>query len=142
MWMRTLVLMGLCGGLCGCQTGPEPIKLLPRPADGQPLPLAEQLQRCRVQAMAATEAFYLDQWQNVEDQARALESAARTLPQAPDATAEQKTRLAEPAQQLATFAQQLASAAKAADVGKVNAALQQLHLHIRNLQAQKHDPAK
>src|SRR5262245_45498922 len=76
---RVIVLAALA--LAGCQISPEPQRSLqPLPVDGPVLTYNEIVQRARSQAMLATEAFYVDQWAEVERAAISLEDTARYLP--------------------------------------------------------------
>ena len=69
----------------GCQLPPERLPLKPLVDEGPPGPYAEMLLRARLQAAAATDAFYVDRWADLEDAARGLEQTARFLIKCTDA---------------------------------------------------------
>src|SRR5438105_11853582 len=77
-----IALLGL--GVLGCQTPPERLTVQPLAEDGQPAPFFDLLNRARGQALAATEASYVDNWGGVEDGARSLRETARLLQAAQD----------------------------------------------------------
>src|SRR5262249_56681651 len=89
--------------------------------------------RRRLQAGSATEAFYVDRWNDLEDSARALKESAGMLAKASEVPAKHKDKLAASAAELAKDADQLREAAKAQDVKKTNEILQRIHLKVREL---------
>ena len=137
---RALAVSFLLLGLVGCQLPPERAALRPLPEDGppQPLPYAELLTRARFQATAATEAFYVNRWADLEDTARGLQQTARYLVKAEDVPPTLKGKLADLAADLGKEAQQLRTAAKNKDVDETNKVLQRLHRKVRELRL---DPA-
>jgi hypothetical protein len=127
---RALLLLLL---LAGCQLPGEraPLRLLPE--DGPPLPFAELLTRARAQATAATEAFYVNKWSDLEEAAKGLVQTARFLDKATDVPAKHTDTLPVVAGDLRKDAAALQEAAKAQDVKKSGDLLQQIHLKIREL---------
>jgi hypothetical protein len=117
----------------GCQLPPERAPLQPLPENSQPLPYAELLTRARLQATAATEAFYVNRWTDLEEVARNLEQTGRFLGKATEVPAKHKDKLATEAEALTKEASQLREAAKAQDATKVNAIMQRVNLKIRDL---------
>lgn len=117
----------------GCQLPAERTPLRPLPEDSPPLPYSELLTRARAQASAATEAFYVNRWGDVEDAARGLDQTARFLKKASDVPAAHRDRLAAEADALATEAQKLIAAARAQDAQGVNDVMQRLNLKVREL---------
>ena len=93
--------------LAGCQSSPTRAPLQPLPEDSQPIPYAELLTRARLQSSAATEAFYVSRWSDLEDAARALEQTGRFLPKAIEVPAKRKDTLVAQAKDLETEAGRL-----------------------------------
>src|SRR5947209_399838 len=79
--------------LTGCVCPPEKLPLQPVPENGN-LGYADVVQRLRLQAGTATEAFYLNKWAALEESARNLEQTARMLVMTTDVPGRQKERLA------------------------------------------------
>jgi hypothetical protein len=132
--MKRIVCVALLIVAAGsCQAPPE--RAAPRllPEDGPPLPYAELLTRARAQASVATEAFYVNNWTELEETARGLDQTARYLARATDVPAKQRDMLPVLAGDLGKDAAALREAAAAKDVDKANAALQRLHVKIREL---------
>lgn len=117
----------------GCQLPAERTPLKPLPEDSPPVPYSELLTRARSQASAATEAFYVNRWGDVEDAARGLEQTARFLKKASDVPAVQRDRLVTEADALAAEAQKLQAAARNHDADGVNGVMQRLNLKVREL---------
>jgi hypothetical protein len=118
--------------LLGCRAV-ERATLQPLPEVTTPLPFADLVARARLQAMSANEAFYIDQWGEVDAAARGIEQSARFLKQA---TAVPPTRTGDyvaRADALAREASRLGEAARARDANGVSAALQRIHTLVREL---------
>src|SRR5262249_43393738 len=99
----------------GCQTAPEQIKIPPLPAEGQPVTYSDVVQRARVLATTATEAFYIDKWGEVESAALGLEQTALYLPKSSDIPAARRASMDAQMQSLVREAQELRDAAKKSD---------------------------
>lgn len=119
--------------IAGCQLPPERMPLQPLPENAAPLPYAELLTRARMEATAATEAFYVSRWVELEDAARGLEQTARFLPKAVEVPAKSKDRLTARAKELEAEAGKLRDAAKAQQVRDTNEILQRINLKVREL---------
>ena len=119
--------------LVGCQLPPERVPLKPLPEDGPPQPYADLVGRARAQATAANEAFYINNWPDLEDAAKGLEVTARVLAQAADVPPTHKDTLPIEAGDLAKEAAKLREAAKAQDVRQATEVLQRLNLKVREL---------
>jgi hypothetical protein len=89
--------------------------------------------RAKVQAGAALEAFYTDNWLEIEQMAQVLEQTARHLPNSTEQPARVKKLLANDAETLRKQAGRLLDAAKSKNVQATNETLQQIHLTIRGL---------
>jgi hypothetical protein len=117
----------------GCQLPSELIPVQPIPDNGKVLDYAAVVQRARLQATAATEAFYVDRWNDLEDTARALEQTGLLLTKAAQVPEKHKAQLGANAMELVKEAAQLREAAKAKDVKRSNESLQRIHLKVREM---------
>jgi hypothetical protein len=121
----------------GCALPPErlPLKLLPE--NSPPLPYSELLTRARLQASAATEAFYMNRWGDLEDSAKGLEQTARFLPKATEVPATHKDKVGAEGAALEKEAKQLLALAKAQDVNRATEVMQRINLQVRELRLDK-----
>ena len=136
--LRLLLVGGVAAVLCGCQLPADRAALRPLPDEVQPLPYAELLTRARAQASIATEAFYVNRWNDLEEAAHGLEQTARYLPKAEDVPPANKDVLVVVSGDLGKEAVTLREAAKAQDVKKTNDILQRVHLKVRELRLDRH----
>jgi hypothetical protein len=116
-----------------CQLPAERVPVRMLPEDSPPLPYAELLTRARLQSSSATEAFYVDQWADVEEAARGLSQTARFMNKAIEVPDARKKTLTTDAEELQKAAIKLTAAAKAKDAKECNVALQQITLSVRKL---------
>jgi hypothetical protein len=133
---RSLLTGLVLASLFGCRAAAERAVIQPLPDDAPPQAFIDLLSRARLQAMAANEAFYIDQWNDIDDAARSLDQSARFLHQAKDVPTNRKASLDSRADQLAVQATQLRTAAKNRDVPQTNATLQRIHMIIRELRSE------
>jgi hypothetical protein len=119
--------------LAGCQLPPEQVPLKPLPEHGPPQAYGDIVNRARVQATAANEAFYVNKWADLEDAAKGLEQTAAYLTKAADIPAKHKDLLAGTVNNLVKETKLLREAAKAQDVGQANEILQRINLKVREL---------
>lgn len=133
--MQRFLLPGLLPILfvLGCCSTPDRDALRLMPEDNKTHTYAELYQRARTQVSLATEAFYTNDWFDLEDSARALNQTANFLPKATEIPAKIKNDLPKNAGELSQQALQLRKAARAKKVDEVNATLQTIHLKIRNM---------
>lgn len=133
--MRCTLLLGLSVLLLvGCQAADERAALNPLPENrAGVVTYAELLIRARQQTRIATEAFYVDNWLDLEDAASALQQTARLLPKATDVPESHKDTLVDHSRQLGEEAVKLEQAAKKKISEDTNKALQQLNLKVRQL---------
>ena len=103
------------------------------PEDGPPQAYADLVARARAQATAANEAFYINNWPDLEDAAKGLELTARVLGKAADVPAKHKNTLPIEAGDLGKDALKLREAAKVQDVRQATETLQRIHLKVREL---------
>lgn len=129
------VLIGAIGlSVTGCLSPPERLEMPPAPLDAADFSLQDALIRARFQASAATDAFYIDNWQALETAASTLEATARSLGSAKDIPVDQRAEIEREANELASYAQGLGEAARAKDVESATEGLQQIALRLRTLQ--------
>src|SRR5947209_377920 len=133
---RQLLAVGLAA-LCGCQLPADRAALRPLPDEVQPVPYAELLTRARAQAANATEAFYVNRWNDLEEAAHGLETTARYFPRAEDVPATNRDSLGVVSADLGKEAVSLREAAKAQDVKKTNEVLRVVNLKIRELRLER-----
>lgn len=131
-WFPVVVLLALAG----CLATPERLPLQPLPEKEQVLDYREIVLRARLYALAANEAFYVNQWADIDEAARNLDQAARLLVKASDVPPGHKDKLEAYAAELTKEAGQLRKAAKAQDVQRTNDLLQRIHLKIRDMRAE------
>jgi hypothetical protein len=119
----------------GCITTPEPNRppIQPLPADGAAMSYKEVMIRARALASTANEAFYIDQWAEVEKAAANLEETAQYIPRSTEIPVARKVSLEARSQDLVKAAQSLRSAAKAKDEKKTNETMQRINLLVREL---------
>lgn len=127
-----LLALGMVLSL-GCATTSERLALKPLPEDGAPPPYAEMLLRARQQANLANEAFYINNWTEMDEAAKGLEQTARLLPRSTDVPVKQKDILPVVSGDLAKEAGVLREAIKTQDVKKSNESMQRIHLKVREL---------
>jgi hypothetical protein len=130
---RTAVCFALLIALNSCQLPAERMPIRQLPEDSPPLPYPELLTRARLQSSAATEAFYVNQWADLEEHARGLTQTARFMNKATEVPEVRKKTLVTDADELSKTAAKLTSAAKAKDEKQANQALQQINLLVRKL---------
>jgi hypothetical protein len=138
---RTVCLVLLLLGAGSCQLPPERAPIRPLPEDTPPLPYAELLTRARLQSSTANEAFYVDQWADLEETAKGLAQTARFLNKAVEVPKAKRESLPKDAEELGKAAGELASAAKDKDVKKSTAALQQITILVRKLRPEDAEEA-
>jgi hypothetical protein len=119
--------------VAGCVTPAERVPLKPLGADAPPQPYLDLVNRARVQATAANEAFFVDSWRDLEEFAKGLEQTARFLPRGLEIPANHKDRIAAEAGSLEKEARQLQEAARAQNVKQTNEIMQRINLMVRQL---------
>jgi hypothetical protein len=132
--MRRIMLVVLSLTLVtGCQSHPEPVPVPPVLKADRPENFAVLVNNARLVAMAATEAFYVDNWSGLEENAKRLEAIVAQMPLAPDLTEPQRKDLVPPTQALILDARALAQSARDRNARQVNGLLQRLHSGVRLL---------
>jgi hypothetical protein len=122
--------------LAGCVMPAERVPLKPLGEDAPPQPYGDLLNRARVQATAATEAFYVNGWNDLEEFAKGLEQTARFLPKATEVPARLKDKLPAQASELEKEAHQLRDAARTQNVKLTNEIMQRINLQVRQLRVE------
>jgi hypothetical protein len=107
------------------------------PENGPPEAYNDLITRARLQATAANESFYVNNWVDLEDAAKGLEQTARYLPKASEVPAQHKDKLPTEADSLTKNAVQLREAAKGHDVKQATELLQRINLQVRELRPDK-----
>jgi hypothetical protein len=130
---RTVVCFTLLMALNSCQLPAERMPIRQLPEDSPPLPYAELLTRARLQSSAATEAFYINQWADLEEHARGLTQTARFMNKAIEVPDTRKKTLVADADELSKTAAKLTAAAKGKNEKQANEALQQINFLVRKL---------
>ena len=122
----------------GCTLPPEQVPLKPLPDDGPPQTYTDVVARARVQATAANEAFYINNWSDLEEAARGLEQTVRFLGKASDVPGNHKDTLVGETGSLGTESAKLREAAKNHDTKQATESLQRINLQIRALRPSDH----
>src|SRR5262245_9004931 len=132
---RVLLCAATLMALVSCQNGPETrtAPLTPLPEKVTPIPYGRLLERARTQTKQATEAFYVDNWSDLEDAARGLEQTAQYLVKAEDVPAKHKDTLATTSGDLGRLAKGLEEAAKKKDVKATTDVLTKLQVAVREM---------
>ena len=131
---RTLCCAALLLALTSC-VAPEQrsAPLAPLPEKIQPMPYGRLLERARSQAKAATEAFYVDNWADLEESARGLEQIALYLVKAEDVPGKHADTIKTTSADLGKNAKLLREAAAAKDVKKTTDVLTKIQLQVREM---------
>jgi Skp family chaperone for outer membrane proteins len=131
---RAIATAGLFLVVAGCQLSPEARRTMPPlPSEPHALSYRDAVQRARQQAAQATEAFYIDQWTDVDAAAQGLEETARYLTRTRDIPAHQQMVLAIRSEDLAKAAQTLREAVKSRDERRTTEVMQRINLLVRQL---------
>jgi hypothetical protein len=132
---RTLLFSASLLALAACQVAPDQRAALPPPLPDKvtPQPYGQLLQRARAQASRATEAFYVDNWAELEDACRGLEQTAQYLAKAEDVPTKHRDTLTAYSGDLGKQAKSLRDAATAKDVKKTTDLLSRIHAKVREM---------
>jgi hypothetical protein len=131
--VKRLLALALFVTVVGCRLPEEREGLKPLPEKGTVLPYQDMFNRAKAQAGAARDAFYVDNWLEIEQMAQVLEQTARHLPNSSEQPNNVKKTLAKEAESLRTQAFSLREAAKSKNVQTANETLRQIDLTIRGL---------
>jgi hypothetical protein len=135
--MSRIALAAVLFTLIGCQLPSERPAPPPLLEDSPPLTYSELLTRARQQASAATDAFYINRWGDLQEDAKGLEQTARFLKRATDVPASHASKLEGEAEELRADASRLLESARNQDVNKTNEAMQRINMKVRELRADK-----
>ena len=118
----------------GCAIAEERQALVaPLPEDSVPQPYVKLLRRARAQALAVTDALYVDDWDEADAAAKGLEQTARFLNKATEVPAKQKDNLPVISGDLGKEAGTLRELVKGHDSKKADEVMQRINLKIREL---------
>jgi hypothetical protein len=131
--MKRLPALLLAIVTVGCCLPSERESLKPLPEEPKFFTYQEILNRARLQASAALEAFYIDSWMDLEQAAKVLEQTARFLPRTTEQPDHLKKVLVAESDHLREEAVRLGEAARGKNVQAANTSLQTIHLVIRTL---------
>jgi hypothetical protein len=137
-----LIVFAVALAAAGCVTPAErQAALRPLPEDGVPLPYASLLNRAREQANLLTEAFHINNWEEMDEAAKGMVQTCRYLSSATDVPPAQKDALPGVADILSKEAGSLREAIKIQDmnerVDKSNEILRRISLKVRELRLDK-----
>jgi hypothetical protein len=132
---RTFPIVAVLLGLAGCAAPETQRAALPPPLPDKvtPLPYSTLLERSRAQVKKATEAFYVDNWTDLDEAARGLEQTAQYLAKAEDVPAKHKDTLVTASADLGKLAGSLRKAAGDKDVKKTTDVLTKIQLQVREM---------
>jgi hypothetical protein len=131
--MKRMLLIGaLTLPILAC-TAPGDRAALPPllPDKVTPLPYSQLHQRALALVSRANDAFYLNNWGDLEEAARGLEQTAQYLARAEDVPAKHKDTLATLSADLGKLSKSLREAATVRDVKKTEELMSQLHRKVR-----------
>ncbi len=133
---RLLLVLAVLGPLAGC-VAPEDrrAQLPPIEQEVGAKSYAELLRYARSYASKANDAFYENNWCEVEQAAKSLEKTATYLNEASEVPPRVKDRVKELAGDLRTEAVNLREAAMKKDTDAVNKAMQRVNLKVREMRA-------
>jgi hypothetical protein len=133
--MKRMVLLGaLTLPVLSCAVPPDRAPLPPLlPDKVTPLPYAGLLLRARALVSRANDAFYVDNWGDLDEAARGLEQTAHYLAKAEDVPAKHKDTLATLSSDLGKLAKSLSEAATVKDVKKSTDLIAKLSAKVREM---------
>jgi hypothetical protein len=131
---RVLLIGAMLLSALSCQAPGDRASLPPLlPDKVTPLPYSQLLTRARAQVARANDAFYVDNWPELEDSARGLEQTAQYLTKADDVPSKHKDTLITVSADLGKLAKELNTAASVKDVKKTTEVLQRLNSKVREM---------
>lgn len=131
---RMMIWVAILAALASCQSGPDQrTPLPPLPEKISPMPYARLLERARSLSKQATEAFYVDNWGDLEEAARGLEQTAQYLIKAEDVPGKHRDTLSTMSADLGKLSKELREAAVAKDVKKTTDILTKIQVQVREM---------
>ncbi len=119
--------------LAGCQSMQETQSLVPLPENAPAQPYSELVTRARSQALAATESFYLNKWQDLEEVSKVLSQTARFMERATGIPAARQQQISATAAEITQECSKLATLAKSKDEAATQLCLQKIQIKVREL---------
>jgi hypothetical protein len=135
MMKRILMCCLLAASLTGCRVPPERDAFTPLPENGAGFSYGELLSRLHAQASAATDAFFVDAWVEMEAAARGIAQTSRFLAKVIDAPEHLRPTLVENCANLRKEAIRLSDASQSKNVAVATESLQRITLQVRQLKA-------
>lgn len=132
--MRIVLIALMFLTIMGCQSPQEraaSVQILPETGPVPPYP--ELLSRARNQATFATEAFFVNNWKELEEAAKSLEQTSRLMVKSPEIPDSLKAMMQEVSSDLNQEAVKLKEAASTKNEAASTQCLQKIHLKIREL---------
>ena len=133
--VRFTLFLALLAGVVGCASTDRVAPVFV-PDNGATTDYAEFLPKLRILAWRATEAFYRDRWDELDDAAITLEKAVRTLKQTRNVPARLVAELAGNCDRLLVECDQLRAASTEKSPDKASERLQKIHVLIRELRSE------
>jgi len=119
----------------GCSSS-EKIAPVVLPEEGASTDYVDFLPKLRTLAWRATEAFYRDRWDELDDAAQSLERAVKVLKQSKNVPPRVQGELATRCEKLTAECGQLREACRTRAVNGASEHLQQIHILIRELRSE------
>lgn len=131
---RILFALVFVVGVVACKLPEEKTTPALPALEGQ-LQFKDLIQRAEAEVTVAIEAFFVDQYNEVELAGQGLKATARFLPRAQDVPASIQPLLALEAEKIGEEAQLVSDAARNKDAKALTPLLGRLHLRIRSLKS-------
>lgn len=133
--MFRIIVLSLLGLSLGCTTT-DRITTVAIPEDGTAVDYAEFLPRLRTLAWRATEAYYRDRWDELDEAVVTLERAVKVLAQAKNVPARVQPELSTRCQNLIAECSRVHDAATTRSESAASDHLQKIHVLIRELRSE------
>jgi len=130
---RIVTISAMLLVLVSCTAAPERERFAPLPDTVTPQPYGRLLERARALASQATDSYYLNDWEKVEQAAEGLAQTANYLSKATDVPPRHADTIKVTSTDLGKLASQLQGAARAKDVKKTNDAMGLINAKVREM---------
>jgi hypothetical protein len=111
----------------------ESQSLIPLPETTPAQPFSDLVTRARSQALAATECFYLNKWQDLEEIAKVMSQTARFMERATGIPAARQQQVLAIAAEIVQESSKLSTLAKSHDEPATQQCLQRIQVKVREL---------
>ena len=119
--------------MTSCQSMQESQSLIPLPETTPAQPFSDLVTRARSQALAATECFYLNKWQDLEEIAKVMSQTARFMERATGIPAARQQQVLAIAAEIVQESSKLSTLAKSHDETATQQCLQRIQVKVREL---------